>query len=118
MLKSDKIKIQKEFYKSALFGDLYQSIDTEKINKKFQNLVQHKSASTNSLKDLIFALKVVKHLKSNAIVLSHNLQTVGIGCGQTNRVNSLEIALRRYKNKFKSKILSVHLMDFFHLLIV
>ena len=52
---------------------------------------------------MIFALKVVKHLKSNAIVLSHNLQTVGIGCGQTNRVDSLEIALRRYKNKFKSK---------------
>lgn len=43
--------------------------------------------------DLIFAWKVVKHVKSNAIVVAKQLQTLGIGAGQMNRVGSVQIAL-------------------------
>jgi len=43
--------------------------------------------------DLIFAWKVVKHVKSNAIVVAKDLQTLGIGAGQMNRVGSVQIAL-------------------------
>jgi phosphoribosylaminoimidazolecarboxamide formyltransferase/IMP cyclohydrolase len=41
----------------------------------------------------MFAWKVVKHVKSNAIVVSKNLATLGIGAGQMNRVGSVQIAL-------------------------
>ena len=55
------------------------------------------------MKDLIFSLKVAKHLKSNAIVLSRNKQTVGLGHGQTNRVDALNFAIKNKNLYFKSK---------------
>ncbi|MEB3246204.1 MAG: bifunctional phosphoribosylaminoimidazolecarboxamide formyltransferase/IMP cyclohydrolase [Vampirovibrionales bacterium] len=47
------------------------------------------------LQDLFFAWQVAKHLKSNAMVLTKNGQTVGLGGGQTSRIGALEIALRQ-----------------------
>ena len=88
-------------YRSTLFGDLYQKRDLEKINKKFIKLISNKKASLKSIEDLIFSLKVVKHLKSNAIVLSKNKQTLGMGCGQTNRVDALNFAIKNKKKYFK-----------------
>ena len=55
------------------------------------------------MEDLIFSLKVVKHLKSNAIVLSKDKQTVGLGHGQTNRVDALNFAIRNKNMYFKNK---------------
>ena len=49
----------------------------------------------------IFALKVVKHLKSNAVVLTRNKQTIGLGHGQTNRVDALNSAIRNMNKYFK-----------------
>lgn len=49
--------------------------------------------SEKDIKELYFAWKVVKHVKSNAIVITKNNQTVGIGAGQMNRVGAAEIAL-------------------------
>ena len=46
------------------------------------------------LQDALFAYKVCKHVNSNAIVVAREEVTVGIGCGQTNRVDSVRIALR------------------------
>ena len=51
----------------------------------------------------MFSLKVVKHLKSNAIVLSKDKQTVGLGHGQTNRVDALNFALKNKSRYFKNK---------------
>ena len=53
--------------------------------------------------DLIFAFKVAKHVKSNAIVLANNKQTIGIGAGQMSRVDSTKIAIIKYKKAFKNK---------------
>ena len=76
LLKIPKIKKQNIEYKSTLFGDLYQTKDLTPINKKFLNLVSVKKASSKSIDDLIFSIKVAKHLKSNAVVLSKNKQTL------------------------------------------
>ena len=46
---------------------------------------------------------MVKHLKSNAIALVSNKQTVGLGIGQTNRVDSLKSAITNKNNNFKNK---------------
>tara|TARA_B100001057_G_scaffold212833_1_gene213164 strand:+ start:194 stop:1111 length:918 start_codon:yes stop_codon:yes gene_type:complete len=87
--------------KSTIFGDLYQTVDLNPINKNFLRLVSNKKASTKVLNDLVFSLKVAKHLKSNAIVLSKNKQTIGLGLGQTNRVDSLRFAIRNKNTYFK-----------------
>ncbi len=88
-------------YRSTLFGDLYQSTDLVPINKKFISLVSKKTGSSKSINDLIFSLKVVKHLKSNAIVLSRNKQTLGLGHGQTNRIDALNLAIKNMNKNFK-----------------
>jgi len=88
-------------YKSTLFGDLYQTTDLSLINRKFLSLVSKKKGSTKTVNDLIFSLKVVKHLKSNAIVLSRNKQTLGLGHGNTNRVDALYYAIKNMNKYFK-----------------
>lgn len=47
--------------------------------------------------DLIFAIKCVKHLKSNAIAIVRNNQLIGMGCGQTSRVDALQQAIKKSK---------------------
>ena len=53
--------------------------------------------------DILFAYKIVKHMKSNAIVLVKNKQTVGIGIGQMNRFDATKIAIMKYKDNFSCK---------------
>ena len=88
-------------YRSTLFGDLFQTTDLNLINRKFLKLVSKKKGSDKSVNDLIFSLKVAKHLKSNAIVLSRNKQTLGLGHGQTNRVDALYYAIKNMNKYFK-----------------
>jgi phosphoribosylaminoimidazolecarboxamide formyltransferase/IMP cyclohydrolase len=52
-------------------------------------------ASEATWGDLLFAWRVAKHVSSNAIVLARDLQTVGIGGGQTSRVDSVRIAVEK-----------------------
>ena len=54
-----------------------------------------RSAADAELADLLFAWQVVKHVKSNAIVLARGGATVGIGMGQTSRVDAVHLAIRR-----------------------
>ncbi len=103
LLKMPNIKKNNKIeYKSTLFGDLYQTKDLMPINQKFINLVSEKKASSTSIQDIIFSLKIVKHLKSNAVVLSKNKQTMGLGHGQTNRVDALNFAIKNKKYYFKN----------------
>jgi len=56
------------------------------------NFVTKKEPNKTQLEDLMFAWKVAKYVKSNAIIFARNLQTIGIGAGQMSRVNSAKIA--------------------------
>ncbi len=103
LIKIPKIKKQNIEYKSTLFGNLYQTKDLTPINKSFVNLVSEKKATSKSIDDLIFSLKVAKHLKSNAVVLSKNKQTLGLGHGQTNRFDALNSAIKNMNKYFKTK---------------
>jgi len=53
----------------------------------------------SDLEELIFAMTVVKHVKSNAIVVTRNRQLIGVGAGQMNRVGSAGIALNQAGNR-------------------
>tara|TARA_B100001057_G_C22802174_1_gene931943 strand:+ start:432 stop:1349 length:918 start_codon:yes stop_codon:yes gene_type:complete len=100
ILKLPKLRKQIIEHRSTLFGDLYQTVDLEKINKKFLELQSGKKVSLKLVNDLIFSLKVAKHLKSNAIVLSRNKQTLGLGHGNTNRVDALKVAIKNMNKYF------------------
>ncbi len=102
LLKVPKIQKQNIDFRSTIFGKLYQDRDLTPIDQNFINLVSKKKASNKSLEDIIFSLKIVKHLKSNAIVLSRNKQTIGLGHGQTNRIDALKFAIKNKKHYFKN----------------
>ena len=87
----------KQEIKSVIGGYLLQDKNKVNISKK----ILQKVSFDNSRKyeeDLIFALKVCKHVKSNAIVLAKNKQTIGIGAGQMSRIDSVNIALKKTKS--------------------
>lgn len=77
----------------------------QEIDKSFSNNIKTvtKIAPTESqMDDLIFAQKVIKHVKSNAIVVAKNLQTLGVGTGQTNRIWAAREAIERALEKTTS----------------
>lgn len=74
-----------------------------KDNLKF---VTTKKPTSEQLESLLFAWKVVKYVKSNAIVVANGKQTVGVGNGQTNRVDSVKIALQKAGAKAKGSVLA------------
>jgi len=74
-------------------GILYQELDKYLVKIKDLKTVTELSPNDSELSDLMFAWKVVKHVKSNAIVITHKQKTVGIGAGQMNRVGAAKIAL-------------------------
>jgi len=63
-----------------------------------------KTTDWRTEKSLAFAWIVVKHVKSNAIVFAQGTTTVGIGCGQTNRVNSVRLAAQHAGEKAKGAV--------------
>ncbi len=101
ILKIPYTKKQIVEHKSTIFGDLYQTTSLKNIDKKFLELKSTRKSSLKSVDDLIFALKVAKHLKSNAIVLAGNKQTLGLGHGQTNRIDALKTAIKNMNKYFK-----------------
>jgi phosphoribosylaminoimidazolecarboxamide formyltransferase / IMP cyclohydrolase len=81
-----------EFRKIA-GGILQQERDTVIFNQETINVVTDIKPDEVQLKDMYFAYKIVKHVKSNSIVFVKNLQTLGIGGGQPSRIDSTRIAV-------------------------
>jgi phosphoribosylaminoimidazolecarboxamide formyltransferase/IMP cyclohydrolase len=75
-------------------GILIQDIDTGLYDDAALKVVTKKQPTEKELEDLKFGMKVVKHVKSNAIVIAYDKMTLGVGPGQTNRISSVEIAIR------------------------
>jgi len=85
-------------YRSALNGILMQDKDTKVELADNLKVVTKKAPSAAEIDDLIFANKVVKHTKSNAIVLAKNKQLLASGTGQTSRVDALKQAIEKAKS--------------------
>ena len=75
-------------------GLLVQSRDDLPADPEGLRVVTRRAPDERELRELEFAWKVAKHVKSNAIVLTRSLSTVGIGPGQTNRITALELAIK------------------------
>ncbi len=78
--------------RSVAGGFLAQSRDAGRILPATLRVVTRRAPTATELADLIFAFRVCKHVKSNAIVYAKGLATVGIGAGQMSRVDSARIA--------------------------
>ena len=90
--------------KSVRGGILVQDFN-DKLADEYESVTEKKVDETQQ-KDIEFGLKVVKHVKSNAIVVVKDGQTLGIGAGQMNRVGSCKIALEQAGEKAKGAVLA------------
>ncbi len=92
--------------KAVYGGLLLQDQDLATLNWADCRTVTKSQVAESIHEDLLFAMKVVKHTKSNAIVLVKNQQTVGIGPGQVNRITALGIAVQQAGEKSTGAILA------------
>lgn len=81
-------------------GFLIQDVDNLDLKVNDLKLVSNNSLEAHEIEELLFAMKVCRHVKSNAIVVSRNMQTFGLGVGQTSRVDSCQIACQKASNYF------------------
>jgi len=82
-------------YKSIAGGFLVQEQDCYQFSIDDLKLVSNNNLNHRELEELLFALTICKHIKSNAIAVVSNFQTIGLGIGQTNRVDSCKIATKK-----------------------
>jgi phosphoribosylaminoimidazolecarboxamide formyltransferase/IMP cyclohydrolase len=87
-------------------GLLVQEFNAGFIIQESLKVVTKKQPSEKEMQDLLFAFKIVKHTKSNGIVLAKDSATVGIGPGQTNRVGALEIAVKYAGEKSNGAVMA------------
>ncbi len=85
-------------FRSLLNGVIEQEADTALSSASTWKVVTDAQPLPLQADDLLFAEKCVKHLKSNAIVLAYNRQLIGMGCGQTSRVDALKQAIAKAKS--------------------
>jgi phosphoribosylaminoimidazolecarboxamide formyltransferase/IMP cyclohydrolase len=81
-------------FRSVLGGVLVQQLDDQPIEPHTWQVASERQPTARELEDLQFAWQVVRHVRSNAIVVARDGQSLGIGAGQTNRVGSALLALQ------------------------
>ncbi|MBS1041547.1 bifunctional phosphoribosylaminoimidazolecarboxamide formyltransferase/IMP cyclohydrolase [Gluconobacter cerinus] len=82
-------------FRSVAGGFLAQSRDAGRVLESDLKVVTKRAPTEKEMKDLLFAFRVAKHVKSNAVIYVRNNATVGIGAGQMSRVDSARIAARK-----------------------
>lgn len=95
ILKKKNYTFPNEQFRSTLNGVLWQEPDRITETEKQLELKTDTAPTHEQIEDLLFANKLVKHTKSNAIVLVKNKQLIGSGTGQTSRVDALKQAIEK-----------------------
>ena len=93
-------------YRKVSGGVLIQDLDTARVTEADLKVVTKKQPTAEEMKDLLFAWHVVKHVKSNAIVLAKNGATVGIGAGQMSRVDAVELSIKKALDREEGSVLA------------
>ncbi|MFC3883472.1 bifunctional phosphoribosylaminoimidazolecarboxamide formyltransferase/IMP cyclohydrolase [Bacillus songklensis] len=102
-----KIEAEPELRLSSIAGGvLVQEEDVKQISSADLRVVTERQPTKEEVEQLIFAWKVVKHVKSNAIVLTKDFQAIGVGAGQMNRVGAAKIAIEQAGDKAKGSSLA------------
>ncbi len=97
IIETGEIKgVEKDYdLKKVVGGLLIQDSDILGINTNELKTVTRKKPTNEEIESLIFGWKVIRHVRSNAILLSKGTKTVGVGAGQMSRVDSMIIAIRK-----------------------
>ena len=104
-LKDFKNLVEKDI-KVTPFGTLVQDIDRKELDKETFKVVSKKKPDAEMIEDMVFAWKVAKHVKSNAIVVAKDFKTLAICGGQTSRIDAMEIALNRACDAAKDAVIA------------
>ena len=92
--------------KKVLGGLLVQEFDRKVVDLDKCRVVTKKQPTQEQMEDMIFAMKVVKHTKSNAIVVAKNKTILGIGGGQVNRIRATKQAIEHSLTDTKGAVLA------------
>ena len=84
-------------------GLLVQESDSLKLSKNNLQIVS--KLKPKHIDDILFGWKVLKHIKSNAILIVKNFKTIGIGAGQVSRIDSVNIAINKSKKDLNESVL-------------
>ena len=87
-------------------GLLVQTADSIREQDLAYRVVTDREPTLDEVTDLLFAWKVVRHVKSNAIVLAHKLAVLGVGAGQMNRVSSVQLAVEKAGERAHGSVLA------------
>jgi len=98
LLKIKDFYVSKKSFKTLLNGVIEQEMDLKTEVEEDFKIATNEAPTIAQIDDLLFANKCAKHLKSNTIVLAKNRQLVGMGCGQTSRVDALKQAITKAKH--------------------
>ena len=93
-------------YKIVAGGMLVQDRDVLELKAEDLKIVTETKPDLNTINELLFAWRVTKHVKSNAILLARENTTVGIGMGQVSRVDATEIAVRKAGESIQGSVLA------------
>lgn len=94
----ENTKVPQKQFRSVLNGVLVQERDTYQETGGELKTVTEKEPDEDEIVDMLFANKIVKHSKSNAIVLAKDKQLIASGVGQTSRVDALKQAIEKAKS--------------------
>jgi phosphoribosylaminoimidazolecarboxamide formyltransferase/IMP cyclohydrolase len=92
--------------RTTAFGTLAQTPSFRTLTERDLEIVTERKPTAEEMRDLLFSWNVVKHVKSNAIVLAKDERTVGIGSGQVSRVDAVEIAVRKAGERASGSVLA------------
>ena len=98
ILQQKKVKLAPKSFRTLLNGVIEQDKDLKTETNSDMQTVTKTSPTADEIRDLEFANKIVKHTKSNTIVLTKNNQLLASGVGQTSRVDALEQAIVKANN--------------------
>ena len=92
--------------RSLLGGVLVQALDDQLVDECAWQVVSERQPTSSEWNDLRFAWKLVRHVRSNAITVARDGQSLGIGAGQMNRVGSARLALEAAGDKARGAVLA------------
>ncbi len=113
-LKLVRLKTPLRMYNSMLsreikvtpFGTLVQEPDTKQLDKDTFSVVTKTKPDAQMIENMVFAWKVAKHVKSNAIVVAKDFKTLAVSGGQTSRIDAVEIALNKACDGAKDAVIA------------
>ncbi len=92
--------------KNVSGGLLIQEVDSQTFNEEDLRVVTKKSPTEDEMESLKFAMKVVKHVKSNGIIIAKDTRTIGVGPGQVNRIWAVDYAINQSLEETKGGVLA------------